>query len=91
MRWWSGIRLFLLTALTSCAGVAPDPDEASVDDLPVVELDDEALARRTELEQSAMSAVVQRQFEEAAEFAERALGVDPVSYTHLTLPTICSV
>jgi len=79
MRSWPGIRLLLLTALTGCAGVTPDPAAASIDDLPVVELDDQALARRTELEQSAMAAVVQRQFEEASEFAERALGVDPRS------------
>jgi len=69
----------LLAALTGCVGVAPDPAAASIDDLPVVELDDQALARRTELEQSAMAAVVQRQFEAASEFAERALGVDPHS------------
>ncbi len=65
--------------LASCAGVAPDPESASIDDLAVVTLDADAEATLRTAEREAVAAVEQRSYAAAAQAAEDARGRAPRS------------
>ena len=65
--------------LLGCAGVAPDPSQASIDDLPAVTLSEQDRARCEALEQDAVDAVVRRSYAEAEEVADRVLAINPRS------------
>lgn len=69
----------MLLLLSACAGVAPDPDTVSIESLPVVQLDDEALAKCDEFEKAAIDAVVRRRYAEAEAIAARVLATNPRS------------
>ncbi|MEC8652419.1 MAG: hypothetical protein VXY92_07635 [Planctomycetota bacterium] len=79
MRQWCGIGPVLWLFMAACAGVAPDPAAVSIDALPLRELSEDARARCAALEQSAIEAVVQRQYVAAEEAANAALEIDPRS------------
>ena len=65
--------------LVACSAVAPDPSKATIDDLPIVALNDEQGTACAQLEGSAIEAVVQRRYEEAEAFANQALAINPRS------------
>lgn len=65
--------------LFGCAGVAPDPSQASIDDLPQVTLSDVERAECEVLEQDAIDAVVRRRYEQAEAVANRILAKNPRS------------
>ncbi|MFT4513456.1 MAG: hypothetical protein ACI91B_002158, partial [Planctomycetota bacterium] len=69
----------VIPCLVACSAVSPDPSKATIDDLPVVALDDGQVAVCTGLEGSAVDAVVRRRYEEAEAFASRALAINPRS------------
>jgi len=79
MRPGSAVWSLSCVLLAACAGVAPDPARASIDDLPLVELSEVDRAARDALVQAAVEAVVQRRYDEAAEAAGEALDRDPRS------------
>ncbi|MCK5941430.1 MAG: tetratricopeptide repeat protein [Planctomycetes bacterium] len=74
-----GIVCSSLLLWSACAGVAPDPQQVSIDSLPVVALDDELRARVAEFEQAAIDAVMRRRYQEAEALARRVLATDPRS------------
>lgn len=65
--------------LVACSAVSPDPSKATIDDLPIVALNEEQGAACAQLEGSAIEAVVQGRYEEAQAFATRALAINPRS------------
>ena len=69
----------LWLVMTACAGVAPDPADVSIDALPIRALDADARASCEAFEQSAVEAVVHRQYPAAASAAKSALGINPRS------------
>lgn len=79
MRQRCGIGPSLLLLLSACAGVAPDPEAVSIEDLPVVDLDDQVRAQCAEFEQAAIDAVVRRRYGEAEAIAARVLATNPRS------------
>lgn len=69
----------LVPFLLGCAGVAPDPQHASIDDLATVTLSDAERAECEALEQDAIDAVVRRRYEQAEVAANRVLAKNPRS------------
>lgn len=69
----------LVPFLVGCAGVAPDPATASIDDLPTVTLSEQERADCEALEQDAIDAVVRRRYEQAEAAANRVLAKNPRS------------
>ena len=69
----------LASALFGCAGVSPDPSQASIDDLPEVTLSPEDQDQCEALEQDAVDAVVRLRYEQAGEIADRVLALNPRS------------
>lgn len=69
----------LVPFLVACAGTAPDPSQASIDDLPDVTLSDAERAECEALEQDAIDAVVRRRYEQAEVAANRVLAKNPRS------------
>jgi tetratricopeptide (TPR) repeat protein len=65
--------------LVACSAVSPDPSKATIEDLPIVALNDEQAAACAQLERSAADAVVRRRYEEAEAFASQALSLNPRS------------
>lgn len=65
--------------LVACSAVSPDPSKATIEDLPIVALNDEQAAACAQLERSAADAVVRRRYEEAEAFANQALSLNPRS------------
>lgn len=72
-------RWLLVPFLVGCAGVAPDPETASIDDLPEVTLSEQERAECEGLEQDAIDAVVRRRYEQARTAANRVLARNPRS------------
>ncbi|HIE72652.1 MAG TPA: hypothetical protein EYP98_22200 [Planctomycetes bacterium] len=69
----------LVPFLVACVGTAPDPSQASIDDLPDVTLSDAERAECEALEQDAIDAVVGRRYEQAEVAANRVLAKNPRS------------
>ena len=67
----------LCSLFAACAGLAPDPDEVSIESLPVVELSSAERDAVDESEQEAIEACGQRRFEQAERAALAALDADP--------------
>tara|TARA_R110002072_G_scaffold264409_2_gene423128 strand:- start:7984 stop:9228 length:1245 start_codon:yes stop_codon:yes gene_type:complete len=65
--------------LVACSAVSPDPSKATIEDLPVVVLNDEQVASCAKLEGSAVDAVVRRRYEQAQALANRVLAINPRS------------
>lgn len=65
--------------LVACSAVSTDPQQATIDDLPIVALSDEQMANVTQLETDAIDAVMGRRYGDAEELATQALDTNPRS------------
>lgn len=79
MRLWCGFVFLLCLLSASCKGVSPDPQRVSVGALPIVALDGAGRAQLDALVLTAIEAVIQRRYGEAAAAAGEALDLDPRS------------